>query len=59
MTILNSDLDINNKKLHGQYHDDISKHLTFRGITNKKFTVGGTDGRWTNSDDIRLFYICG
>ena len=59
MTILNSDLDIDHKKLHGQYHDDVSKHLTFRVIINKKLTAGGTDGRQSNDDDIRLCYICG
>ena len=52
--ILNSNEDIDPKKLHGQFHDDTSKHLTFRVITSKKFTDGQTDGCRTNDDDISL-----
>ena len=62
--ILNSDQDTDPKKLHGQFHDDTSKRLTFRAITSKKFTdgrtdAGRTDGRRTNDDDISLRRIRG
>ena len=45
VTILNSDQDNDPKKLHGQFHDDTSKRLTFRAITSKKFTDGRMDGQ--------------
>ena len=45
MIILNRDKDTYPKKLHGQFHDDISKHLIFRAITSKTFTDGHDDRR--------------
>ena len=40
--ILNSDQDTDPKKVHGQFHDDSSRRLTFKAITSKKFTDGWT-----------------
>ena len=35
VTIFNSEQDIYAKKLHGQFHDDTPRRLTFRAITSK------------------------